>query len=120
MSKRPAYQDWKKVKFRKQENKVRGEHDFSIRLEATLKDSVQTGKTPRQKAPIPPRYKSLQRAHKPVGDQKPQNAVSNLLRVICLTPGGAGVSTILPSRSEGRSSVGWFARGSCDVGSSDV
>ena len=34
MSKRPAYQDWKKVKFRKQENKVRGEHDFSIRLEA--------------------------------------------------------------------------------------
>ena len=36
MSNRPAYQDWKKVKFRKQENKVRGEHDFSIRLEATL------------------------------------------------------------------------------------
>ena len=55
MSKRPAYQDWKKVKFRKQENKVRGEHDFSIRLEATLKDSVQTGKTPRRKAHRPPK-----------------------------------------------------------------
>jgi hypothetical protein len=34
MSNRPAYQDWKKVKFKKQENRVRGEHDFSIRLES--------------------------------------------------------------------------------------
>ena len=38
MSKRPVYQDWKKVKFGKKEPRVRGEHDFSIRLEATKKD----------------------------------------------------------------------------------
>ena len=54
MSNRPAYQDWKKVKFKKQENRVRGEHDFSIRLEATKKDGVQTGDTPRPNAPRPP------------------------------------------------------------------
>ena len=46
MSKRPAFQDWKKVKFGKKEPRVRGEHDFSIRLEATKKDGVQTGETP--------------------------------------------------------------------------
>ena len=46
MSKRPAFQDWKKVKFKKQEKRVRGEHDFSIRLDAPKKDGVQTGATP--------------------------------------------------------------------------
>ena len=55
MSKRPAYQDWKKVKFEEKEPRVRGKHDFSFRLEATLKDSVQTGKTPRRKAHRPPK-----------------------------------------------------------------
>ena len=41
MSKRPAFQDWKKVKFKKQEKRVRGEHDFSIRLDAPKKDGAQ-------------------------------------------------------------------------------
>ena len=54
MSKRPAFQDWKKVKFGKKEPRVRGEHDFSVRLEATKKDGVQTGETPRRNAPRPP------------------------------------------------------------------
>ena len=57
MSKRPAYQDWKKVKFGKKEPRVRGEHDFSVRLEATKKDGVQTGATPcpngGPKTPVP-------------------------------------------------------------------
>ena len=58
MSKRPAFQDWKKVKFGKKEPRVRGEHDFSIRLEATKKDGVQTGETPRPNVPRPPKTES--------------------------------------------------------------
>ena len=58
MSKRPAFQDWKKVKFGKKEPRVRGEHDFSIRLEATKKDGVQTGETPRPNVPHPPKTES--------------------------------------------------------------
>ena len=45
---------------------MRGKHDFSLRLEATKKDGVQTGQTPRPNAPRPPH---LHCAHKPVGDQ---------------------------------------------------
>ena len=54
MSKRAAITDWKKVKLGKKEPRVRGEHDFSVRLEATKKDGVQTGETPRRNAPRPP------------------------------------------------------------------
>ena len=54
LSKRPVYQDWKKVKFGKKEPRVPGKHDFSFRLEATKKDGVQTGDTPRPNAPRPP------------------------------------------------------------------
>ena len=73
MSKRPAYQDWKKVKFRKQENRVRGEHDFSIRLEATKKGSVQTGQTPRPNAPRPPQTRpSALRAQTRGGPKTPE------------------------------------------------
>ena len=39
-SKRPVYQDWKKVKFGKKEPRVPGKHDFSFRLEATKKDNI--------------------------------------------------------------------------------
>ena len=66
LSKRPAYQDWKKVKLKRRSLAVRGKHDFSLRLEATKKDGVQTGQTPRPNAPRPPH---LHCAHKPVGDQ---------------------------------------------------
>ena len=54
MSKRTVYQDWRKVKFGKKEPRVRGEHDFSIRIEGTKKDGAQTGDTPRPNAPHPP------------------------------------------------------------------
>ena len=35
-----------------------GKHDFSFRLEATKKDGVQTGQTPRPNAPRPPKTES--------------------------------------------------------------
>ena len=41
---------------------------------------------PAQMRPVPPRQSPLQRAHKPVGDQKPRCALSRLLRVMCLKP----------------------------------
>ena len=58
MSKRAAITNWKKVKLGKKEPRVRGEHDFSVRLEATKKDGVQTGETPRRNAPRPPKTES--------------------------------------------------------------
>ena len=42
------------MKFGKKEPRVPGKHDFSFRLEATKKDGVQTGDTPRPNAPRPP------------------------------------------------------------------
>ena len=36
-----------KINFGKKEPRRRGEHDYSVRLEATKKDGVQTGETPR-------------------------------------------------------------------------
>ena len=56
--KAPAYQDWKKVEFEEKEPRVPGKHDFSFRLEATKKDGVQTGQTPRPNAPRPPKTES--------------------------------------------------------------
>ena len=51
-----------------------------VRLKATKKDGVQTGeRRPAQMCPVPPKHAPLQRAQKPVGDQKPRNALSRLL-----------------------------------------
>ena len=58
LSKRPAYRDGKKVEFEEKEPRVPGKHDFSFRLEATKKDGVQTGQTPRPNAPRPPKTES--------------------------------------------------------------
>ena len=75
MSKRTAFTDWKKVKFKKQEKRVRGEHDFSIRLDAPKKDGAQTGATPRPNAPRPPNVQiSEARAQTRGGPQTPASA----------------------------------------------
>ena len=81
------FTDWKKVKLGKKEPRVRGEHDFSVRLEATKKDGVQTGENaPPKMRPVPPDQSPLQRAHKPVGDQSALNPLSKLLRLMFLKP----------------------------------
>ena len=87
MSKRPAYQDWKKVKFGKKEPRVRGEHDFSIRLEATKKGSVQTGQTPRPNAPRPPQTRpSALRAQTRGGPKTPVSLVGKGPRAHVIEP----------------------------------
>ena len=47
------------MKFGKKEPRVPGKHDFSFRLEATKKDGVQTGDTPRPNAPRPPQTRRV-------------------------------------------------------------
>ena len=58
-----------------------GKHDFSFRLEATKKDGVQTGQTPRPNAPRPPKTESsalrAQTRGGPVGLKPAQQAPAN-------------------------------------------
>ena len=50
-----------------------GKHDFSFRLEATKKDGVQTGDTPRPNAPLPPKTRpSAARAQTRGGQIRPE------------------------------------------------
>ena len=50
MSKRPAFQDWKKVKFGKKEPRVRGEHDFSVQEQLAVRRDQAIGHASRRTA----------------------------------------------------------------------